>query len=101
MTLVNQTTGASTRVWPLPQSTPTRWLALGQRRLDRVLETAAEIPSDDISKIVLVSDVHRGDKSDNDEIAPKGYEGTLLVPARKLRLFAYGSPQSFHNYVVY
>jgi membrane protein DedA with SNARE-associated domain/UDP-2,3-diacylglucosamine pyrophosphatase LpxH len=56
--------------WPLPQITLKRWLVWGQERLDQVLETAAEIPFDDTSKIVLLSDVHRGDKSAGDEFAP-------------------------------
>jgi UDP-2,3-diacylglucosamine pyrophosphatase LpxH len=70
MTLVNQAIRTGTWLWPFPQITPKRWLTWGQERLDRVLETAAEIQFDDISKIVLLSDVHRGDKSDNDEFAP-------------------------------
>jgi membrane protein DedA with SNARE-associated domain/UDP-2,3-diacylglucosamine pyrophosphatase LpxH len=56
--------------WPVPHITLRRWLTWGQGRLDRVLKTAAEIPFDDTSKIILLSDVHRGDKSDSDEFAP-------------------------------
>jgi membrane protein DedA with SNARE-associated domain/UDP-2,3-diacylglucosamine pyrophosphatase LpxH len=56
--------------WRLPRISLKRWLTWGQGRLDHVLETAAEIPFDDTSKIVLLSDVHRGDKSDGDEFAP-------------------------------
>jgi membrane protein DedA with SNARE-associated domain/UDP-2,3-diacylglucosamine pyrophosphatase LpxH len=56
--------------WPVPQIIRRRWLPWGQGRLDHVLETAAEIPFDDSSKIVLFSDVHRGDKSKHDEFAP-------------------------------
>jgi UDP-2,3-diacylglucosamine pyrophosphatase LpxH len=70
MTLVNQASRAGGWTWPFPQITPQRWLTWGQGRLDHVLETAAEIPFDDTSKIVLLSDVHRGDKSDGDSFAP-------------------------------
>jgi hypothetical protein len=64
------TNRASAWTWRLPRISLKRWLTWGQGRLDRVLETAAEIPFDDSSKLVLLSDVHRGDKSESDEFAP-------------------------------
>jgi hypothetical protein len=70
MTSVNQASWAVGWPRPFPQITPQRWITRGQRRLDHVLETAAEIPFDDNSKIVLLSDMHRGDKSDGDSFAP-------------------------------
>jgi membrane protein DedA with SNARE-associated domain/UDP-2,3-diacylglucosamine pyrophosphatase LpxH len=63
-------TKAGTWTWPVPQIIRRHWLPWRQGRLDHVLETAAEIPFDDTSKIVLFSDVHRGDKSNRDEFAP-------------------------------
>jgi membrane protein DedA with SNARE-associated domain/UDP-2,3-diacylglucosamine pyrophosphatase LpxH len=63
-------TRAGIWTWSVPQITRRHWLPWGQGRLDHVLETAAEIPFDDTSKIVLFSDVHRGDKSNRDEFAP-------------------------------
>jgi len=70
MTAVKQTIKTGAWIWPFPQIAPQRWLTLGHQRLDHILDTAAEIPFDDTSKIVFFSDVHRSDKSDSDEFAP-------------------------------
>jgi membrane protein DedA with SNARE-associated domain/UDP-2,3-diacylglucosamine pyrophosphatase LpxH len=70
MMSVNNAMKAATWTWTVPQTLLRHWLTWGQGRLDHVLETAADIPFDDTSKIVLFSDVHRGDKSKFDEFAP-------------------------------
>jgi UDP-2,3-diacylglucosamine pyrophosphatase LpxH len=46
------------------------WFAPGQRRLDQIFKRAPELPFDDGSKIILLSDAHRGDRGVNDEFAP-------------------------------
>ncbi len=46
------------------------WFAPGQRRLDLILKSSPELAIDDRSKIILLSDAHRGDRGANDEFAP-------------------------------
>lgn len=53
-----------------PKAVPLPWFAPGQRRLDQILKSAPELPFDDHSKIILLSDAHRGDRGVNDEFAP-------------------------------
>lgn len=48
---------------------PQPWFAPGQRRLDQILKSAPELSIDDHSKIILLSDAHRGDRGANDEFA--------------------------------
>lgn len=53
-----------------PKAVPQPWFAPGQRRLDQILKSAPELSFDDHSKIILLSDAHRGDRGVNDEFAP-------------------------------
>ena len=53
-----------------PKGVPQPWFARGQRRLDQILKSAPELPFDDSSKIILLSDAHRGDRGAHDEFAP-------------------------------
>lgn len=46
------------------------WFARGQRRLDQILKSAPVLAFDDHSKIILLSDAHRGDRGVHDEFAP-------------------------------
>lgn len=51
------------------KAVPQPWFAPGQRRLDQILKSAPELPFDDHSKIILLSDAHRGDRGVHDEFA--------------------------------
>lgn len=46
------------------------WFAPGQRRLDQILQSSPELAIDDHSKIILLSDAHRGNRGPYDEFAP-------------------------------
>jgi UDP-2,3-diacylglucosamine pyrophosphatase LpxH len=52
-----------------PKTSLDKWHAFTQRRLTRVYEAAQDIPFDDSSRIVFLSDCHRGDKSRADGFA--------------------------------
>lgn len=55
------TTGPLSR--PFPGAIQQNWRALAHRRLSRAWETAVVIPYDDSSRLVFMSDCHRGDGS--------------------------------------
>lgn len=70
MALVCEGLSVGTRWGAVAECLPQPWFAPGQRRLDRILQSAPELPFDDGSKIILLSDAHRGDRSGQDEFAP-------------------------------
>ena len=56
-----------TLTWPhLPLAGSETW---GHRRLDQILDTSPELLIDNASKIIFFSDIHRSDKSVDDEFA--------------------------------
>ena len=65
------TKGITTGTSPLQHPKPTldKWHAFTHRRLTGVYETAQDIPFNDSSRIVFLSDCHRGDKSRADGFA--------------------------------
>lgn len=70
MALAHDWLGVGTRWGAGPGRIAQPWFAPGQRRLDRILQSAPELPFDDRSKIILLSDAHRGDRGVQDEFAP-------------------------------
>ncbi len=70
MAVANQWFGAGKHWEGEPEVAQQPWLSPGQRRLDHILKHAPELPFDDCSKIILLSDAHRGDRGVHDEFAP-------------------------------
>ena len=60
-----------TKQWEgTPAAARQPWFARGQRRLDQILQSAPVLSFDDDSRIILLSDAHRGDRGVHDEFAP-------------------------------
>jgi len=70
MALANQLLGGCKQWRREPGNVSQSWFAPGQRRLDQILKRAPELPFDDSSKIILLSDAHRGDRGMHDEFVP-------------------------------
>jgi predicted phosphodiesterase len=69
MTTLTKRIATATSPLQHPQTIRDRWHTFAHRRLTEVYEIAQSVPFDDASRIVFLSDCHRGDKSRADGFA--------------------------------